>query len=275
MADVGTTVWAGQGTSLNVHVYFLLFAILSPTMFGVEQRRSIVLLVCANVVIYAWLEMFGWPAHPALDRLDPRVLQALRVTIMVSCGLIIVLMATLTEVAAEANERHLQKLATTDPLTGLANRRRFMDMLAAESHRAQREREQVSLLVFDVDRFKAVNDLLGHDGGDQALLFISRWAVECTRPYDLVARIGGEEFAVLLPMTGSAEAGEVAERFRQALSEEPFVYKHHASTITVSIGAVTLSPGDDLDGALRRADEALYMAKRDGRDCVRFSVQAG
>ncbi len=177
---------------------------------------------------------------------------------------------------ASANAE-LSRLASTDGLTHLANRRRFDEGLAQEWRRAAREETPLSLLLLDVDRFKRFNDQYGHQAGDDCLRAIAAAVGRppC-RPGDLIARYGGEEFAVLLPGTDAAGAGEVAERVRVAVEA---LRRPHAGNaecggiVTVSIGIGTALPSLDAGAAGSEAlvvasDQALYAAKRDGRNRV-------
>ena len=161
--------------------------------------------------------------------------------------------------------------ATTDPLTGLANRRQFERRLAEVAAACRRNGREVCLLLADVDHFKDVNDRHGHDVGDQVLRLIARVILDGCRPDDLAARYGGEEFAVLLPDAPLPEALETARGINRALAARSFVTRHSGhrlGRITVSIGVARLRPGEPPDAALRRADAALYRAKRLGRDRV-------
>lgn len=150
------------------------------------------------------------------------------------------------------------RLAHTDPLTGLANRRVLEDALTREIARSVRTGEPVSLVLFDIDHFKRVNDTLGHQQGDQVLRNVASALAEACRDADLLARYGGEEFAVLLPACAPREAYQVAQRLRAAAA---------SAGVTVSAGVAALpSHASDADELLRKADDALYSAKRTGRD---------
>jgi diguanylate cyclase (GGDEF)-like protein len=171
---------------------------------------------------------------------------------------------------AEANRR-LEQLAASDGLTGIANHRVFEEHLQREWLRAQREGTELSLLMLDVDFFKAYNDALGHQQGDDCLRKVAAVAAEhAARPGDLAARYGGEEFAVVLPATGAAGAQAVAEEIRTSLAA--LAVAHPASPVsarlTVSIGIATRRPGrgEEAGSLVSAADAALYRAKREGRD---------
>lgn len=167
----------------------------------------------------------------------------------------------------EAN-RHLHDLAHTDALTGLGNRRHFDAQAQREVARALRHRQPLCLMLFDVDRFKNINDTYGHDVGDKVLQALSKSAQQQLREHDLLARIGGEEYAVLLPDTGPAEALLAAERLRCAISECRVVIDEKTVVqCTVSLGVCELSDSaSDLDAMMKAADEALYQAKQGGRN---------
>ena len=163
----------------------------------------------------------------------------------------------------------LQRLATTDLLTGLRNRAHFMDGAAAELRRTDRFKRELTMLMIDIDFFKLINDRHGHAAGDEALRVFSGVLVSQTRAFDLLGRIGGEEFAVVLSETGSEAGVQIAERLRQAVEASSFVF-HDSAPIrfTVSVGVALCLPDDSLDSLLARADDALYRAKHAGRNRV-------
>jgi diguanylate cyclase (GGDEF)-like protein len=175
-----------------------------------------------------------------------------------------------TEELAQANCR-LEQLTLTDPLTGLANRRRLTDVLEAEWRRAMRSGEPVGLAMIDIDNFKKYNDHYGHQGGDECLRLVARTLAGSVREIDLVARYGGEEFSIIMPGAGGASAFQVAERARQAVAD---LREPHALTdggiVTVSLGVTSVAPvtGAPPDSLIKLADEALYEAKRAGRNRV-------
>lgn len=177
----------------------------------------------------------------------------------------------LASVAVERSQQvsELKRLATTDPLTGLGNRAHFIDSAEAELRRADRFNRDLTVLMLDIDFFKRINDRHGHAAGDEALRVFSRVLGRETRAVDLLGRVGGEEFAVVLPETGIDAGLQIAERVRAAVEQASFVF-HHSEPIhfTVSIGASLLQAGDSLDSLLARADDALYRAKHAGRNRV-------
>jgi diguanylate cyclase (GGDEF)-like protein len=164
----------------------------------------------------------------------------------------------------------MQQMAVTDGLTELANRRSFDRSLERELTRAARTDGRLSVVLLDIDHFKALNDTYGHVVGDTVLRQIAVALKECGREYDTIARYGGEEFAAVLPGCSSALALQVAERLRRAVEEAPTDVP-----VTASAGVATY-PYDGLDanGLLQAADQALYSGKRDGRNTVRSAEQA-
>jgi len=166
-------------------------------------------------------------------------------------------------------ETELRTLATTDYLTGIYNRRTVMEMGRQECDRARRYHEPLSLLMMDIDHFKLVNDNYGHAAGDEALCSLVTSCIECLRGHDILGRMGGEEFLLILPHTSLSEALQVAERLRQRVAEIPIIHEGFSFNITVSLGVSQLEPSDtNIEGIIRKADTALYRAKQRGRNLV-------
>ncbi|MCW8328394.1 GGDEF domain-containing protein [Photobacterium sp. SDRW27] len=167
-------------------------------------------------------------------------------------------------------QKHLQAQANTDYLTHLANRRYFMKEAEKEISRAKRHQLPLALIIADIDHFKAINDNFGHDIGDELLVAISDNFVKEVRKEDIVGRIGGEEFALLLPNTNMTSALSLAERIRKSIAGS-FVKSHSNEkiTVTISLGIAELSAHDtNYQSLYRNADEALYLAKETGRNKV-------
>jgi diguanylate cyclase (GGDEF)-like protein len=162
---------------------------------------------------------------------------------------------------AQSQERN----ALTDFLTGLANRNRGYTALASEIERAKRYNEFFSIILFDLDHFKKVNDSFGHPTGDAVLREIAAFLSEQTRRTDLLCRWGGEEFLLLMTHADLASARLKAEHLRQQFTHRPFQQTIH---LTASFGATTFYPNDSANSMLERADAALYRAKRNGRNTV-------
>lgn len=167
-------------------------------------------------------------------------------------------------------EEELQALATTDSLTGICNRRRFFETGEQETSLMRRFKDEMALLMMDIDHFKLINDRFGHAAGDEVLRRFTACCQEAIRDVDTLARIGGEEFAIILPKAGREQALEVAERLRQSVATMQICAPDGSDiTLTVSIGVAVLASEDDtLTQMLERADKALYAAKEAGRNRV-------
>ena len=178
--------------------------------------------------------------------------------------------------ALQSANAELQRLASTDRLTGIWNRAHFEHAVETEINRAKRYGEPLSLLLFDIDHFKVINDTYGHLVGDQVLIDLTRRVGDRLRAMDVLARWGGEEFVVLMPHCGAVEAMRVAEKLRALVQARPFAT---VGQVTSSFGVAVFQPADDLDTWLKRADDdldtwlkraddALYAAKAAGRNQV-------
>ena len=162
-------------------------------------------------------------------------------------------------------EERLKQLATTDTLTGICNRRHFDEVLEREIDRAARFSSPLSLILFDIDFFKRVNDTFGHQTGDQVLAQLAGAVGGSIRTTDLFARWGGEEFAVLLPGCDLDTGRLLAEKLRKVLEKQPFP---DVGQVTCSFGVAEYAPGDDMDALIKKADRCLYQAKASGRNRV-------
>ncbi len=166
-------------------------------------------------------------------------------------------------------EEKLRIMATTDELTGLWNRRYFMQAARQEVERARRYDHSLSLIVFDVDHFKKVNDTRGHAAGDAALQHLASLMKKSLRDIDIPGRLGGEEFGILLPNTELNNAALLAERLRKTIEDSPADFKGSEIFLTVSIGVTAYQKrSSSVDELLKTADEALYEAKGNGRNCT-------
>jgi diguanylate cyclase (GGDEF)-like protein len=264
----------GWAPCLPAFAYLLVFALLrgaggpsgvAPVMllpvFWIAllgtPRQLACLLVVMTSVLFVPLLVVGGPTYP------PTAWRASVLFVAVSAIIGATIQSLVTYVGEQARERNrllarLEELAHTDALTGLANRRAWESELARGLARAQRSGEPVSVAVIDIDNFKAVNDARGHGGGDALLIQVAqRWS-EAIRPDDVLARVGGDEFAVLMPACTAVEAAYLIGRLRARMP----------SPDTCSVGVATWDGAELPDRLVLRADAALYEAKREGRDRV-------
>lgn len=180
-----------------------------------------------------------------------------------------VIMVAINNISARKQmEEELQRLATIDSLTGLLNRRQFLALGDKEIKRSRRYARPLSLIIYDIDHFKAVNDTYGHQAGDMVLKQLAQTAQLQLRGVDIAGRVGGEEFGIILPETKAAAAVQVAERIRTAIENGAIEFAGTPLKVTASFGVTENQEDQMMDPIFKRADDALYMAKTTGRNRV-------
>ncbi|MEC8849635.1 MAG: sensor domain-containing diguanylate cyclase [Pseudomonadota bacterium] len=173
-----------------------------------------------------------------------------------------------------AREQALYQQATRDALTGVMNRGHFMQQAASEIERALRFHDPLCLALLDIDYFKRVNDNHGHEVGDKAIILVANTVTQNLRRVDTFARVGGEEFAILLPRANDQAAADFLQRIRRAVADTPLQIEGHTLNLSISIGVTQLhEPARDIADLMRQADVALYRAKREGRNQVQVWVK--
>lgn len=170
--------------------------------------------------------------------------------------------------------RRLNHLSAHDSLTGLYNRRTLLERLAEEFARARRARHPLCCLMIDLDRFKRLNDRYGHFAGDAVLIAAAARLKETARQGDVLGRLGGEEFLAILPATSAQEAVRLAERMRRRVADHLISVGEAAIRLRISVGVAEMAADDDPRRLLKRADDALYLAKAAGRNQVKAVVEA-
>ncbi|MCF8028179.1 MAG: GGDEF domain-containing protein [Desulfobacteraceae bacterium] len=166
-------------------------------------------------------------------------------------------------------EMKLQRLSETDALTGIFNRRKFLEQLDRCFRNFKRYNRPTALFIFDIDHFKRINDSFGHSAGDEVLCRLTKNCAAQLRQVDSLYRIGGEEFAVLLPETNAENACQQAERLRQVSEQLRVEARDSAVKIAISVGVSEFADTDtSIEDVMKRADARLYEAKRNGRNCV-------
>ena len=237
----------------------------------ISKRRQIVvrtLLLIVAIVLFAQgvNALLVGPMDTQARIAD--VLMTLQITLIV--GTPFTLYLNLLQARADLAADYFRILSRTDPLTGLLNRRAFVDLLKGRADDQSDDRQQNALLILDLDHFKQVNDDHGHDAGDSALIQLAELFQANLRADDIVARLGGEEFAVALSRSSLRETRRVAQRLRHAVENHTFRFDRRVISLTVSIGLVRCDQGDDLEAAMRKADLLTYQSKRDGRNRISY-----
>ncbi len=234
------------------------------------QRRAVLGITALSIVVSVCVTVGVGFAVGNVDKLFSDIIIAVTVPLLVAPLVSHAAMGLLMEV--EAARQSLHQLAIRDGLTNLYNRRFFMARLQTEVSRAQREGTPLSMVMVDVDHFKAINDQRGHAAGDDVLERLASVLIVGLRPYDMSARYGGEEFVAMLPGATLAEAEATAERLRLSIEQLriPGFGNAGMPNVTASLGVSCLGPApDDAASLLRRADQGMYAAKARGRNqCV-------
>ncbi|MEO7152412.1 MAG: GGDEF domain-containing protein [Burkholderiaceae bacterium] len=255
----------------------------APLPVGYVERVDVILDQAASVtrrlqdsVASSGTEVAASLEHLVADALPANVVELLQSMLATSNAMQQTLRAShaelgdarrsLAEIQTELSNN--RKLLATDPLTGSDNRRALTEILEREIARALRDGHPLSIAMVDIDHFKKVNDTHGHAAGDAVLVHLTQVARSILRGNDAFVRYGGEEFVLVLSETASAGARYVATRLQQVLARQPCVYREHTIPTTFSAGVASLRSGDTEESLLRRADEAMYEAKRGGRNRV-------
>lgn len=245
----------------------LLVAVPVLTMAGrigiAVKRIALVALVLAFVILDA--EILASGSQVPLTELQTHVLRAINVGLTL-CNLAILLMHYFRLVAEQ--QVLLEAYATTDPLSGLVNRRHLAKTWMPIQAAMVRHHVPVSVAICDIDHFKSINDRFGHDAGDKVIRRVGRLLKDSLRTKDCACRWGGEEFLLLMPHSNLREAEAGADRIRRRIAEEQIALESGPITATATFGVVQIRPGESLEAAVARADQALYAGKKAGRNRV-------
>lgn len=245
--------------SISVFGWVLLIPLVGHLLLG-RRGGLIISLVYMGLAAVIFLVMH----HD-----QPAMMDARSLANMIVLALCILVFSHVFEVSRERSESRLLQMAQTDFLTGLPNRSRMKMFFESEKSRALREGQALTLIVIDLDHFKRINDDMGHEAGDRALVYFADILQRRLRATDLAGRLGGEEFGVILVNTGKARALEVAEDLRQALERGSPGHLQAEQPLTLSAGIAEFGPdGKSLQELLAAADRRLYGAKASGRNRV-------
>ncbi len=217
-----------------------------------------------GLALAAWLSvgLLLLVQSPNYSLFSPQLVWPFSTTGLASC----LALSELRRRRAEKRVNVLQAESTTDPLTGVGNRRWLEIEMKQRIAQLRRQNAPFSTLLVDIDHFKAINDRLGHDAGDAVLIAVAKELRNTLRDMDVICRVGGEEFVIVLPGTNADAAASASERLRTIIEQTNFTFQDKFIPITISIGLTASHIMDTKDSMLKRADEALYAAKRAGRN---------
>jgi diguanylate cyclase (GGDEF)-like protein len=239
-------------------ILFYLFPIFLATWYIGDKAGIAISAVCAGGWAISDFMSFHIFSHPVVPFWN------------MTATFCVFLVVALTLGRLKRSLLHEKELARTDALTAIANRRAFFEIAGNELSRMNRYKRPFTIAYLDLDDFKLVNDRLGHEAGDDLLRFVSIAIRSTIRSSDLIARVGGDEFAILLPETNEEQARSVIEKINTSLHE---TLKTHDLNTTYSIGVVTyVRPPATVDDMLKKADHMMYAAKREGKNGTRYLV---
>jgi len=235
-----------------------------PKTYEFDRAGRHVFLIALYFQDFDWYLIVEQEERDAIEHLRSVMSSSLAVGLLTTCVVIGIVILVVNRF-----QRRLEVLASVDELTKVANRRQFMDTLKTEVTRAVRYERGLSLLMIDADHFKSVNDKYGHLAGDKTLMMLVKSIQGCLRETDVLGRLGGEEFAAVLPETDLDEALVVAERIRLEVESSSLQSESGSRHMTVSVGVALVRAGSaDTEDLLHRADSAMYRAKAEGRNRV-------
>lgn len=264
-AALGTLV---IGWESGFHYYLLIFI---PALIASMSALRACIAVGLLWLFYVSLDVLMWTVEP-VQPLSPAALAGVH---LFNLSVVFAMFAYLSffymHMVTKA-QKELGRMATTDPLTRLFNRRHMLYLIEKEIARSSRKEHSLAFLLLDIDHFKVINDVHGHEVGDKALVGVTDVLKAQLRGQDLIARWGGEEFLVVLPETGLDQAVMSAERLRQAIMNQTWTFSAITVSVTASIGVSEYREGEDLSTVIARADSALYRGKQAGRNRVEVAA---
>lgn len=257
------TLYLGWGSGFPHY----LVTLIPFVMFNYRLRDSLV-VVQAILIVLVYAGLFSWTHTGGWVSLPVAWLAWLQFSNILISFSTLALVSFYFRAASIHSFEAMQALAHTDQLTRLPNRHRLWERLEGERLRSEYEGSSFVLVMADIDHFKTINDLHGHEIGDRVLCHVSDVLAACLREQDTVGRWGGEEFLLILPQMQLADGVKAAERMREAVAKAPLLLEGRGLAVTLSFGVEECRPGSVPDRALRQADAALYRAKAAGRNRV-------
>lgn len=254
---------------ITISIYAL---IIYPMIFLASFRRALELKNIGNglIAVGALLIVVSTPTQLYIDYTTGSLLAAYSIAfVTTTSSYVLVSIGFLTSLLIHEH-RQLLTQALNDPLTGVLNRRGLSDALKTLLPIIEAKQKPLNVIVVDIDHFKRINDKHGHRAGDQVLTEIAGKLKRFTRASDLVARIGGEEFVILLPELDTTDVHMIANRIRQEIADAPVILPNRQVKVTASFGITFASGRIDFDTLLNNADRLMYQAKHEGRNCICF-----
>lgn len=266
-------VHAGLGTLMigwesGFHYYLLMFI---PALFVSMRARGAWILAICLWAYYVGLDVLMWKILP-LQPIASNALLGVHIFNLTVVFLMFSYLALFYVTTVTRAHKSLARMATTDSLTGLFNRRNIIALTEQELERHERRPRNLTLMLMDIDHFKQINDQHGHDAGDRVLDAVSRQLGNSMREHDFIGRWGGEEFLAVLPQTDLDQATAIAERIRTTVQALAIESEGHRLGVTLSIGITQYRAEEPLSQAIARADRALYQGKSAGRNRVEVAL---
>ncbi len=263
-----------DGVALSLHFNFLLIAGLAVIFVGLDKPLRLAAVLSLNLLLFLLCETGVIANINRTVVIGDDAVRLLRFTTILSVVITVSVFLVLSERTARRSETALERLAATDSLTGIPNRMSFINATRREIARTERAGESLALMVMDIDYFKRINDTHGHPVGDDVLRIVGQGLASLLRSQDLVARVGGEEFAICCSGTEGQSLLELCERIRRHFGESVVRTYRGDVSLTVSIGVAEREPGEPYEALFARADAALYASKRGGRNQVTAAAVA-
>lgn len=247
--------------------YYLLPLVLFVCL---NHRQSISVIIFENILLFAlYMSLYEYTHTAVFDiSVEPIIIGGLGYMNIAVNFTALAVLGYYFRVASVFAEAEMERLATTDPLTKLYNRRKMRESLERERIRFARDQKPFIIAIADIDHFKKFNDTYGHDCGDYVLQEVSHLMKECLRKQDIVARWGGEEFLIMLPETELEGGVQAIDKLRETLAETKYKFEENEFSVTMTFGVTVFDGSQHIDGCIKAADEVLYAGKRGGRNRV-------
>lgn len=249
-------------------------ASLAPAILGAREARHEYRRDGHRILLNVrYIPELKW--HLLVEQDEDQALAGIRHSLYLNILIVIAIAGAsigLTALTIRRYQRRLEEMAVTDEMTGIANRQAFAPLITQVQNEIRRNPEPLSLLLIDVDHFKTINDTHGHLAGDDMLRLLTARIVGGLRESDLIFRWGGEEFLVVLRDCGGENALRIADKLREAAATASLVFRGETLHATISVGVAERQADEKIEQVISRADQALYAAKRDGRNCCRLTA---